>query len=70
MPAHSGEIIDEIAARFATTRRAQFLGIDFMIEMAGSTSKNPLRNGRTSGARSARGKATHTDPQLLFSVAS
>jgi hypothetical protein len=70
MPAHSSEIIDEIARRSRATYRAQFFGIGFAIEMPGSTAKSILRDGRTRRVRGAHGKATHTDPQLLFWTAS
>jgi hypothetical protein len=70
MPAHSGEIIDEIAGRSRATHRAQFFGIDFVQEMPGSTAKRILRNGPTRRVGGAHGKATHTDPQLLFWTAS
>jgi hypothetical protein len=70
MPAHSGEINDEIARRSRATRCAQFFGIDFVIGMPGSTAKSILRDERTRRVYSARSKATHTDPQLLFWTAS
>ena len=70
MPAHSGEIIDEIARRSRATHRAQFFGIDVVINMPGSTAKRILRNGRTRRVYGAHGKAAHTDPQLLFWTAS
>jgi hypothetical protein len=70
MPAHSGEINDEIARRSHATRRAQFFGIDFVINVPGSAAKSILRNGRTRRVYGAHGKATHTDPQLLFWTAS
>ena len=70
MPAHSGEIIGETAPRPVTKPRAQFFGIDFVMKVAGSTAKTVLLDARTRRARSALGKATHTDPQLLFRTAS
>jgi hypothetical protein len=70
MPAHSGEIIDEIAGRSRATHCAQFFGIDLVINMPGSTAKSVVRDGRTRRAHGARGGATHTDPQLLFWTAS
>jgi hypothetical protein len=70
MPAHSGEINDEIARRSRATRCAQFFGIDLVIEMPGSTAKSILRDGRTRRVHGAHGKATHTDPQFLFWTAS
>jgi hypothetical protein len=70
MPAHSGEINNEIARRSGATCCAQFFGIDFVIGVPGSMAKGVLRDGRTRRARSAHGKATHTDPQFSFWAAS
>jgi hypothetical protein len=70
MPAHSGEIISQIAPRSAVKRRAQFFGIDFVIMVPSSRAKSILRDGQTRHADSALGKATHTDPQFLFWAAS
>jgi hypothetical protein len=70
MPAHSGEIIDEIARRSGATHCAQFFGIDFVIGMPGSAAKSILRDERTRSVYGAHGKATHTDPQFLFWTAS
>jgi len=70
MPAHSGEINDEIARRLRETRCAQFFGIDFVIGMPASTAEGILRDERTRRVHGAHGKATHTDPQLLFWTAS
>ena len=70
MPAHSGEIIDEITGRSRATHHAQFFGIDFVIGMPGSTAEGILRDERTRRVHGAHGKATHTDPQLLFWTAS
>ena len=67
MPAHSGEIIDQIAPRFAATRHAQLFGIDVMIAKPGFQARNIRRNGRTC---SVHNEPTHTDPQLLFWAAS
>jgi hypothetical protein len=70
MPAHSSEIINEIARRSGAMHCAQFFGIGFVIEMPGSTAKSILRDGRTRHVCGAHGKATHTDPQLLCWMAS
>jgi hypothetical protein len=70
MPAHSGEIINEIARRSGAMHCAQFFGIGFVIEMPGSKAKSILRDGRTRRVHATHGKATHTDPQLLFWTAS
>jgi hypothetical protein len=66
MPAHSRETIGEIAARPVAIRRARFLGIDLVMKIAGSAAESILRDRRTQRDRSAQGKTTHTDPQLLF----
>jgi hypothetical protein len=70
MPAHSGEIDDEIARRSGATRSAQFFGMDSVMRRPGSTAKSILRDRRTRCTFYAHRKATHTDPQLLFSAAS
>jgi hypothetical protein len=70
MPAHSGEINDETARRSGATHCAQFFGTDFVMQTPGSTAKCMLRDGRAHRACRAHRKATHTDPQFLFSAAS
>jgi hypothetical protein len=70
MPAHSDEIISQIAPRSTMKRRAQFFGTDFVIMMPSSRAKLISRDGQTRHAGSALGKATHTDPQILFWAAS
>jgi hypothetical protein len=66
MPAHSRETIGEIVARPVAVRRAQFLGIDLVMKIAGSTAEDILLDRRTQRDRSAQRKTTHIDPQLLF----
>jgi hypothetical protein len=70
MPAHSGEIISQIAALSVAMRHAQFFGTEHVMKRPGSAAKRILRDRRTRRAFCTRGKATHTDPQLLFSAAS
>ena len=70
MPAHSSEIIRQIASRSVAMHRAQFFGIDFGTKMPSSTAKSIWRDGRTRHAFRKHGKATHTDPQFLFLAAS
>jgi hypothetical protein len=69
MPAHSLRINDEIARRSEATHRTRFFGGEFASDMPGSVAANILRDGRTHRADAAFGKATHTDPQILFSAA-
>jgi hypothetical protein len=70
MPAHSGEIIGEIARRFIGMRHAQFFDIPFVMKVPGSVAKGMLRDGQAQHGSSTHDKATHTDSQLLFSAAS
>jgi hypothetical protein len=70
MPAHSGEIIGEIAPRSVAIHHAQFFGIQFVMKGPGSAAKSMLRDGRAHHGSGTHDKATHTDPQLLFLAAS
>jgi hypothetical protein len=67
MPAHTLEISDQIAQRSDAMPRAQFFGVELAIEMPASAA---VHDERTRRANAARGKATHTDPQILFLAAS
>ena len=66
MPAHSLEIINEIARRPGAMHRAQFFGICFAMKMPGSAADGVPHDGRLRCVGASRRKATHTDPQILF----
>jgi hypothetical protein len=70
MPAHFLEISGETAERAMTMRRARCFGIELAIDTRGSAAARGLRDQQTHSASAAHGKATHTDPQILFSDAS
>jgi hypothetical protein len=70
MPAHSLETSDQIARQSDAMLRTQFLGIELAIKMPASAATCIVRDERTRPANAARGKATHTDPQILFPAAS
>jgi len=69
-PANAGSFWRNHQPNCGTIRRAQFFGTDHVMKGLGSAAKRMLRDGRTRRAFCTRGKATHTDPQLLFSAAS
>jgi hypothetical protein len=70
MPAHFPGIDDEFARQGEATHRTQFFGAELAIKTPGSMAANILRDRRARRADGARGKAAHTDPQILFSAAS